>query len=104
MSATLSHLLPQLLPRLIDAAVRGAIVLLVALALTTLLRRRSAATRHAIWVGAIAAQLLLLVLSVWGPRWRVATPEPVSVLVPVAEVETPVAARTAAIATETIRG
>ncbi|HEV7990185.1 MAG TPA: M56 family metallopeptidase [Gemmatimonadaceae bacterium] len=89
MRAFLSELPPQLLPRLIDAAVRGAIVLLIALVLTTMLRRRSAATRHALWVGAIAAQLLLLALTVWGPRWRVAAPEPVSALVPGIEEETP---------------
>jgi beta-lactamase regulating signal transducer with metallopeptidase domain len=56
------------------ATVRGAIILLVALFATQLLRRRSAATRHAIWSGAIAAQLLVLALGIWGPRWRVATP------------------------------
>src|SRR5215218_1849202 len=67
---------------LFDAALRGAIILLVALVLTVLLHRRSAATRHAIWAGAIAAQVLLLGLAVWGPRWRVAAPEAVSALVP----------------------
>lgn len=67
---------------LLDAALRGAVVLLVAIALTTLLHRRSAALRHAIWAGAITAQLVLLVLAVWGPRWRVAAPEAVSALVP----------------------
>ena len=60
---------------LLDAALRGAVVLLAALVLTTLLHRRSAALRHAIWAGAVAAQLVLLVLAVWGPRWRVAAPE-----------------------------
>ena len=90
-SSLLTQLLPRLLPRLVDAAVRGAIVLLIALVLTALLRRRSAATRHAIWAGAIAAQLLLLVLSVWGPRWRVAAPDPVFVLVPTAAMEQPIA-------------
>jgi beta-lactamase regulating signal transducer with metallopeptidase domain len=67
---------------LFDAALRGAIVMLAALVLTLLLHRRSAATRHAIWAGAVVAQVLLLVLAVWGPRWRVATPELVSALVP----------------------
>jgi beta-lactamase regulating signal transducer with metallopeptidase domain len=67
---------------LLDAALRGAAVLLAALALTVLLQRRSAALRHAIWAGAIAAQILLLVLAVWGPRWRVAAPDAVSALVP----------------------
>jgi beta-lactamase regulating signal transducer with metallopeptidase domain len=67
---------------LFDAALRGAIILLGALVLTVLLHRRSAATRHAIWAGAVAAQVLLLVLAVWGPRWRVAAPEMVSALIP----------------------
>jgi beta-lactamase regulating signal transducer with metallopeptidase domain len=70
---------------LVDAALRGAVVLLVALVLTTLLHRRSAATRHAIWAGAIAAQLLLLGLAMWGPRWRVEAPEVMSALVPAAD-------------------
>jgi beta-lactamase regulating signal transducer with metallopeptidase domain len=78
---------------LLDAALRGAVVLLTALVLTVLLQRRSAALRHAIWAGAIAAQILLLVLAVWGPRWRVAAPDAVSALVPpsvVAPVPAPV--------------
>ena len=72
---------------LLDAALRGAVVLLAALALTVLLHRRSAALRHAIWAGAIAAQLVLLGLALWGPRWRVAAPEVVSALVPVNTLE-----------------
>jgi beta-lactamase regulating signal transducer with metallopeptidase domain len=60
------------------AAVRGAIILLVALVATQLLRRHSAAMRHAIWSGAVAAQLVVLVLGIWGPRWRVATPPAVA--------------------------
>ena len=67
---------------LLDAALRGAVVLLAALVLSVLLQRRSAALRHAIWAGAIAAQILLLALAVWGPRWRVAAPDAVSALVP----------------------
>src|SRR4051812_22627002 len=87
MSPTFYEGWQHFLPRIADAAARGAIVLLAALVLTSLLRRRSAATRHAIWVGAIAAQLLLLVLGAAGPRWRVAVPDPVSALVPVTDVE-----------------
>jgi beta-lactamase regulating signal transducer with metallopeptidase domain len=60
------------------AAVRGAVILLVALVATQLLRRRSAAARHAIWSGAIAAQLVVLALGLWGPHWRVATPPAVA--------------------------
>src|SRR5919107_4113995 len=72
---------------LFDAALRGAIVMLAALVLTVLLHRRSAATRHAVWAGAVAAQVLLLVLALWGPRWRVAAPEAVGALVPTTAVD-----------------
>ena len=37
---------------LLDAALRGAVVLLAALVLSVLLQRRSAALRHASWAGA----------------------------------------------------
>jgi beta-lactamase regulating signal transducer with metallopeptidase domain len=67
---------------LLDAALRGAVVLLAALVLTVLLQRRSAALRHAIWAGAIAAQVVLLALAVWGPHWRVAAPDAVSAFLP----------------------
>jgi len=75
---------------LLGAAGRGAVVLLVALVLTTLLQRRPAAVRHAIWTGAIAVQLLLVVLALWGPRWNVPVPEPLRSLVPEASIVTPV--------------
>jgi beta-lactamase regulating signal transducer with metallopeptidase domain len=73
---------------LLGAAARGAIVLVVALVLTSLLHRRPAATRHAIWAGAIAAQLLFVVLALWGPRWHVPVPEALRPLVPEATVTT----------------
>ena len=60
---------------LLGAAARGAIVLLAALVLTSLLHRRPAAARHAIWAGAITVQLLLPILALWGPRWHVPVPE-----------------------------
>ena len=53
---------------LLGAAARGAVVLLVAVILTSLLHRRPAAVRHAIWAGAIVVQLLLPVLALWGPH------------------------------------
>jgi beta-lactamase regulating signal transducer with metallopeptidase domain len=75
---------------LLGAAARGAVVLLVALVLTSLLQRRPAATRHAIWAGAIAVQLLLPVLALWGPRWSVPVPETLRALVPEASMVTAV--------------
>jgi hypothetical protein len=54
MDTALANLLRDSLPHLIDAAVRGTIVLLAALALTTFMRRGSAAARHGVWAGAHA--------------------------------------------------
>jgi len=73
---------------LLGAAARGAIVLVAALILTSLLHRRPAATRHAIWAGAIAVQLLLPVLALWGPHWRVPVPGALRPFVPEASVAT----------------
>src|SRR5258705_1769584 len=80
--------MPNIVAVLLGAAARGAIVLLAALVLTSLLHRRPAATRHAIWAGAIAVQLLLPVLELWGPRWHVPVPEVLRPLVPEASIGT----------------
>jgi beta-lactamase regulating signal transducer with metallopeptidase domain len=70
-------------PIFVDAALRGAIVLLLALVLTYMLRRRSAAVRHLVWVGAIVVQLLLPLFAIWGPRWEVAISNRVASVLPV---------------------
>ena len=80
--------MPNLAAILLGAAARGAVVLLVALGLTSRRQRRPAAVRHAIWAGAIAVQLLLPVLSLWGPRWHVPVPEPLRALIPEASIVT----------------
>src|SRR6185503_14866958 len=59
------------LPMLADAAVKGAIVIATAALIVLALRRRSAATRHAVWAGAVVAQLALPVLAALLPAWRV---------------------------------
>ncbi len=80
-------------PVLTDAAIRGVVVLLIALALTHALRRRNAAVRHLIWVGAILVQLLLPVFAVWGPKWNVAVPSVVASRVdPVARADSSISA------------
>jgi len=61
----------QLLPTLADAAIKGVVVFAAAALAVAVCRRRSAATRHAIWAGAVAAQLTLPVLSALVPAWRV---------------------------------
>jgi beta-lactamase regulating signal transducer with metallopeptidase domain len=54
-----------------DAAVRGTLVLLTALAATGLMRRSSASARHLVWLAALAALLLLPVARSFVPEWRV---------------------------------
>ena len=61
----------RLLPILADAAIKGVVVFAVASVAVMFCRRRSAATRHAIWAGAVLAQLILPVMSVLLPAWRV---------------------------------
>ena len=86
------------LPLLADAAIKGLVVFGTAAVAVAFCRRRSAATRHAIWAGAVAAQLSLPVLSALLPAWRVPlverldrrfsarliTPEPMDIIVSVA--------------------
>jgi beta-lactamase regulating signal transducer with metallopeptidase domain len=48
-----------------------------------MLRRRSAAARHLVWVGAIVVQLLLPIFAVWGPRWDVTISSRVASVLPV---------------------
>ena len=81
--ATWVHRLDALAPALTDAALRGVVVFLVALAITHAMRRRTAAGRHLVWVGAIVVQLALPLFAVWGPQWQVAVPTVVSSVLPV---------------------
>lgn len=62
-----------------DAAVRGTLVLLAALAATGLMRRSSAAARHLVWLAALAALLLLPLARSFVPEWRVLPLPPVPV-------------------------
>jgi beta-lactamase regulating signal transducer with metallopeptidase domain len=82
-AATWLHRLDTIAPALTDAALRGAIVFLVALAITHVMRRRTAAARHLVWVGAIVVQLALPLFALWGPQWQVVVPTAVSSVLPI---------------------
>ncbi len=60
---------PSLL--LLDSAVKGAALLVLAAFAATILRRDSAATRHLVWLLAIVAVLVVPLLSALLPQWRV---------------------------------
>jgi beta-lactamase regulating signal transducer with metallopeptidase domain len=58
-------------PVLLDSAVKGMALLVVAAVATLVLKRDSAATRHLVWLLAMVALLVVPVLSAMLPRWRV---------------------------------
>src|SRR5258705_9081745 len=81
--ATWLHRLDTIAPMFADAALRGVVVFLVALAVTRAMRRRTAAARHLVWVGAIVVQLALPLFALWGPQWQVVVPTAVSSVLPI---------------------
>src|SRR2546428_12497471 len=56
---------------LVDSAVKGTALLMLAAIAAIILRRDSAATRHLVWLLAIVATLAVPVLSAMLPEWRV---------------------------------
>ena len=58
-------------PLLVDSALKGATLLSLALVITWALHKASAAARHLVWFGALAALLILPLLSGLLPGWRV---------------------------------
>ncbi|MGA2497994.1 MAG: hypothetical protein ABSH20_09645, partial [Tepidisphaeraceae bacterium] len=60
---------PSLL--LIDSAVKGTALLILAAVAAIILRRDSAAMRHLVWLLALVAMLTVPVLSAMLPQWRV---------------------------------
>src|SRR5713101_6609296 len=56
---------------LVDSAVKGTALLMLAAVAAIILRRDSAATRHLVWLLAIVAMLVVPVLSAMLPEWRV---------------------------------
>ena len=56
---------------LVDSAVKGTALLVLAAVAAMILRRDSAATRHLVWLLAMVAMLVVPVLSAMLPQWRV---------------------------------
>src|SRR5262245_47159852 len=57
-------------PHVVDAAVRGTILLVAACALAWLVRRSAAAVRHGVWALTVVGLLALPVLSLTLPAWH----------------------------------
>lgn len=73
----------------LDTAIRGTFILLAALAATALMRRRSAAARHLVWLAALTALLLLPVARGFVPEWRVLPSAPAVFATPLAQPGSP---------------
>src|SRR5688572_31489526 len=77
---------------LVDAALKGTLVLLAAGALTVILRRGSAARRHLVWQMAVLAILGLPLIKAFSPMQLAILPELRSPIVSAAPTVTPTAA------------
>ncbi|HJQ11477.1 MAG TPA: M56 family metallopeptidase [Gemmatimonadaceae bacterium] len=63
--------LQGLLPLLLNAAVKGALLIAVAAIAAYALRKKSAASRHAVWSAAVIGHLAIPVFMVLLPAWRI---------------------------------
>ena len=69
-TAWLAGVCDDALPVLLDVSVKGSVVLGLAVAASVPLRRAAAATRHLLWAVTVVGLVLLGLLSVCVPAWR----------------------------------
>ena len=100
MNALIIHLLPMLL---LGSLIKSTFLLLGAWAASCLLRRASAATRHLVWSLALGGILLVPILSLTLPQWKVAwghvsassTIKPIAELLPLPSTNAPTVSQAA---------
>ena len=68
---SVSAMTARCVPVLIDAALKGTLLLALAGTATLLMRRASAASRHLVWFLAVGGTLVLPVLSATFPEWEI---------------------------------
>ena len=74
---------------LLDVAIKGVVLLLVASTFVLFLRNASAATRHLVWCAAVCGLLVLPVISMIVPKWTVPGLTGFSMITELAEVSQP---------------
>jgi beta-lactamase regulating signal transducer with metallopeptidase domain len=68
---SLAAVVGSVMPLIFDSALKGAVLLVVAALTVLALWRASAATRHLVWLVAVMALLVVPVLAIALPQWRV---------------------------------